>query len=87
MPVIPHVAVIGCLNADIVTFTGETLIVKSRAISAGSKGANWTVACGRASHHLFMSSIAGTGLERQAVLLCSKPTKNFLSYYLMTIVM
>ncbi|KAL7911869.1 ribokinase [Trichoderma velutinum] len=55
MPVIPHIAVIGSLNVDIVTFAarcpgpGETLMAKSRAISAGGKGANQAVACGRAS--------------------------------------
>lgn len=55
MPVIPHIAVIGSSNVDIVTFTtrcpgpGETLIARSRAISAGGKGTKQAVACDRAS--------------------------------------
>ncbi|OOF93625.1 hypothetical protein ASPCADRAFT_209567 [Aspergillus carbonarius ITEM 5010] len=51
----PQICVIGSLNIDFVTYTprcpdaGETLTASSLAISAGGKGANQAVACGRAS--------------------------------------
>ncbi|PYH63359.1 ribokinase [Aspergillus vadensis CBS 113365] len=51
----PQICVIGSLNIDFVTYTprcpdaGETLTANSLAISAGGKGANQAVACGRAS--------------------------------------
>lgn len=52
----PRIRVIGSLNIDYTTTTprfpgpGETLTAKSLSISAGGKGANQAVACGRASH-------------------------------------
>ncbi|PWY66778.1 Ribokinase-like protein [Aspergillus heteromorphus CBS 117.55] len=51
----PQICVIGSLNIDFVTYTprcpaaGETLTAAALAISAGGKGANQAVACGRAS--------------------------------------
>lgn len=55
MSTIPHIWVIGSLNIDFVTFTprcpkaGETLTATSLLVTAGGKGANQAVACGRAS--------------------------------------
>ena len=52
----PHIRVIGSLNIDYTTTTphfpgpGETLTAKALSISAGGKGANQAVACGRAAH-------------------------------------
>lgn len=51
----PHIAIIGSLNIDFVTSTprcpgaGETLTATSLSVSAGGKGGNQAVACGRAS--------------------------------------
>lgn len=51
----PHICIIGSLNIDFVTSTprcpgpGETLTANSLTISAGGKGGNQAVACGRAS--------------------------------------
>lgn len=51
----PHICIIGSLNIDFVTCTsrcpgpGETLTANSLAVSAGGKGGNQAVACGRAS--------------------------------------
>lgn len=55
MSTIPHICVVGSLNIDFVTFTprcpepGETLTATSLLVTAGGKGANQAVACGRAS--------------------------------------
>ncbi|RAK72278.1 ribokinase [Aspergillus fijiensis CBS 313.89] len=52
----PSILIIGSLNTDFVTYTprcpqaGETLTATSLTISAGGKGANQAVACGRAAH-------------------------------------
>lgn len=51
----PHICIIGSLNIDFVTSTprcpgpGETLTANSLTVSAGGKGGNQAVACGRAS--------------------------------------
>ncbi|KAJ5232871.1 hypothetical protein N7468_005827 [Penicillium chermesinum] len=51
----PRIAIIGSLNIDFVTATprcpgpGETLTATSLSVSAGGKGGNQAVACGRAS--------------------------------------
>ncbi|PYH40804.1 ribokinase [Aspergillus saccharolyticus JOP 1030-1] len=51
----PAILIIGSLNTDFVTYTprcplaGETLTATSMTISAGGKGANQAVACGRAA--------------------------------------
>ncbi|KAJ5625489.1 Ribokinase [Penicillium lagena] len=51
----PHICVIGSLNIDFVTSTprcpgpGETLTATSLSVTAGGKGGNQAVACGRAS--------------------------------------
>jgi ribokinase len=51
----PHICVIGSVNIDFVTFAprcpgpGETLTATSLVVTAGGKGANQAVACGRAS--------------------------------------
>ena len=55
MSVIPHIAVIGSLNVDLVTRTprvpgpGETLTANSFALGFGGKGANQAAACSRLS--------------------------------------
>jgi ribokinase len=52
----PRIHVIGSLNIDYTTVTarfpgpGETISAKSLQISAGGKGANQAIACGRAGH-------------------------------------
>lgn len=54
-PANPHICIIGSLNIDFVTSTprcpgpGETLTATSLSITAGGKGGNQAVACGRAS--------------------------------------
>ncbi|KAJ5875965.1 Ribokinase [Penicillium soppii] len=51
----PHICIIGSLNIDFVTTTprcpaaGETLTATSLTVSAGGKGGNQAVACGRSS--------------------------------------
>jgi ribokinase len=51
----PHICVVGSLNIDFVTTTprcpgpGETLTAISLSVTAGGKGGNQAVACGRAS--------------------------------------
>ena len=79
----PHVRVVGSLNIDYTTTTprfpnpGETLTAKSLSISAGGKGANQAVACGRASyttkeHHdvdLEMVGAVGAGDPQYSSLL------------------
>ena len=52
----PRVRIVGSLNIDYTTITnrfpgpGETVVGNSLSISAGGKGANQAVACGRAAH-------------------------------------
>ena len=54
-PTNPHICIIGSLNIDFVTSTprcpgpGETLTATALSVTAGGKGGNQAVACGRAS--------------------------------------
>ncbi len=55
MSLVPHIAVVGSLNVDLVTRTprvptaGETLTASSFTLGFGGKGANQASACGRLS--------------------------------------
>jgi ribokinase len=71
----PHIRVIGSLNIDYTTITprfpgpGETLTAKVLSISAGGKGANQSVACGRAActskdhHDVEVEMVGAVGAE------------------------
>ncbi|KAL4773485.1 Ribokinase-like protein [Aspergillus nidulans var. acristatus] len=65
----PTIRVIGSLNADMVSVTprfpdaGETITSSSYFTSAGGKGANQAVACGRLSRSQPQSSFFSTGIN------------------------
>ncbi|KAF7510202.1 hypothetical protein GJ744_006898 [Endocarpon pusillum] len=81
----PHIRVVGSLNIDYTTTTprfpgpGETLTAKSLSISAGGKGANQAVACGRASytstteHDVQVEMIGAVGVQDPQYAALLKP--------------
>ncbi|KAJ5183780.1 hypothetical protein N7492_001396 [Penicillium capsulatum] len=82
----PHICIIGSLNIDFVTSTprcpgpGETLTATSLSVTAGGKGGNQAVACGRASftsksnQNVAVSMIGAVGTDDVYYTTLLKPT-------------